>query len=556
MFRFLLLPFGGFRGLKVWQKCALIAVPFLLPIAGLLYLVIIQNNEQIATAQKELRGLEYLRPVKQLAALLATHRGLSAAATNRPKVLSSIDEAVREIDALDGRYGAEFHTTEKWQLLKEGVASLRDARGTPEAQLQKQDDLAAKLLDLSTDVWEYSTLALDPVADTYYLQDIMIARAIPGIDDIGQLQTLAAALLDKGKQGGARVSDDEKIRISLLLGAIDAARVAIEKETRNAVRANAALAGKVDPLADAYKTKVEAFTATARLLLQDGEKRPTAAAVLAQGAAAAAATTKLYDGLDPLLTGLLNQRAAQYRQTTTYSVAGTAVALLLVGGVVLLVTAALTSQISRLNELFAKIEAGDYKTRAVVASGDELGRMTASLNKMLDNTLALVQSKDEKEEIQRSIMKLLDEVGGIGQGDLTRDAEVSADITGAIADSFNYTTEQLRGIISRVQTTTVQVATATAEMHAATEHLVSGAEDQAEQIVNVSAAIDEMATTIQQVSENAALSTAVASQALQNARQGNGAVRDTVEGMNRIREQTQETAKRLKRLGETSQEIG
>ena len=223
---------------------------------------------------------------------------------------------------------------------------------------------------------------------------------------------------------------------------------------------------------------------------------------------------------------------------------------------VLLVARGLSRQIESINGVFDRIEAGDFGGRAKVYSDDELGRMAASLNATLDKTTALIQSQGEKAEIQRSIMKLLDEVSGVADGDLTKQAVVSADMTGAIADSFNFMIEQLRKIIGNVQDATRQVTTAANQISTSAEELVDGSEVQSEQIVNTSAAIDEIAASIQQVSDNAASSTAVAQQALTSAKQGNQAVRNTIEGMNKIREQAQETAKRIKRLGETSQEIG
>jgi len=158
--------------------------------------------------------------------------------------------------------------------------------------------------------------------------------------------------------------------------------------------------------------------------------------------------------------------------------------------------------------------------------------------------------------MQDSIMKLLGEIGGVADRDLTVEAEVTADMTGAIADSFNMMIEQLRDVISDVQDTTLQVSASANEVQATTEHLAVGSEEQAAQIVDTSAAIDEMAVSIQQVSENAALSATVGEQAVNNAQQGSSAVQETVDGMNRIREQVQETSKRIKRLGESSQEIG
>ncbi len=214
------------------------------------------------------------------------------------------------------------------------------------------------------------------------------------------------------------------------------------------------------------------------------------------------------------------------------------------------------SQVDNLTNLFSQIGMGDFDARAEVLSQDELGDLTISMNAMLDNTLSLIQSSEEREQMQNAIMKLLEEISGVADRDLTVEAEVTADMTGAIADSFNMMIAQLREIISDVQDTTLQVSASANEVQATAEHLANGSEEQATQIVDTSAAIDEMAVSIQQVSENAALSAKVGEQATANAQQGAEAVNNTIEGMNRIREQVQETAKRIKRLGESSQEIG
>ncbi len=243
---------------------------------------------------------------------------------------------------------------------------------------------------------------------------------------------------------------------------------------------------------------------------------------------------------------------ASARSMVAFGAAGLAL-----GGVAFwFVARGLTRQVASLNDALHAVNAGDFQTRAAVVTTDELGETATALNAALDKTLALVQSQDEKAEIQRSIMKLLDEVSGVADGDLTKEAEVSADVTGAIADSFNFMIDQLRKIIGNVQHATQQVSTAANQIYTSAETLVDGSQDQTEQIVTTSAAIDAIATSIQQVSENAVTSTAVAQQALTTAKQGNMAVRNTIEGMNKIREQAQETAKRIKRLGETSQEIG
>jgi twitching motility protein PilJ len=207
-------------------------------------------------------------------------------------------------------------------------------------------------------------------------------------------------------------------------------------------------------------------------------------------------------------------------------------------------------------DLFSQIGMGNYAARAEVTTGDEFGILSTSLNAMLDNTLALIQTSEERDAMQGSIMKLLEEISGVAEGDLTAEAEVTADITGAIADSFNFMISQLRDIISGVQEATLQASSSANEIQTTAEHLAQGSEAQAMQISDTAAAVEEMAVSIQQVSENAALSATVGEQALTNAQRGAQAVQETIEEMNRIRDQVQETAKRIKRLGESSQEIG
>lgn len=223
--------------------------------------------------------------------------------------------------------------------------------------------------------------------------------------------------------------------------------------------------------------------------------------------------------------------------------------------ILILVMRQMFHQIDDITNTFNRIGQGDYQVRANVITHDELGLMATSLNGMLDNTLTLIQSQEERNSIQRAIQTLLDEVSDVAQGDLTVEAAVTPDMTGAIADAFNFMIVQLREIISNVQEATDHVTSAAGQIKSSTEQLSAGSEEQASQIGDKTAAIAEMTNSIQQVAENAILSATVAQQALGNAQTGAVAVQDTIMGMNRIRIQVQETAKRIKRLGERSQEI-
>ncbi|MCY0965798.1 methyl-accepting chemotaxis protein [Parathalassolituus penaei] len=168
----------------------------------------------------------------------------------------------------------------------------------------------------------------------------------------------------------------------------------------------------------------------------------------------------------------------------------------------------------------------------------------------------LAHTESQNQQNQMAILRLLDEIADLADGDLTASATVTEDFTGAIADSINYAIDQMRSLVSAINETAVQVSSAAQETQATAMHLAEASEHQAQEIAGASAAINEMAVSIDQVSANASESSAVAERSVAIANKGAEVVQATINGMDNIREQIQETSKRIKRLGESSQEIG
>ena len=165
-------------------------------------------------------------------------------------------------------------------------------------------------------------------------------------------------------------------------------------------------------------------------------------------------------------------------------------------------------------------------------------------------------TKELNDRNQEAIMRLLDEMGSLAEGDLTVKATVTEDITGAIADSINFAVEQLRSLVQTINDTAVQVAASAQETQATAMHLAEAAEHQAQQITSASDRINEIAATINQVSQQLGRigGRGAALGADRDQGRGRGAPDDPGHGL--IRDQIQETSKRIKRLGESSQEIG
>jgi twitching motility protein PilJ len=166
------------------------------------------------------------------------------------------------------------------------------------------------------------------------------------------------------------------------------------------------------------------------------------------------------------------------------------------------------------------------------------------------------EAKRVNDANQAAILRLMNELQSVAEGDLTQEATVTEDITGAIADSVNYTVEELRSLVANVQNTATRVAQTTAAVEGTSTELLAASTEQLREIRETGQSVLDMADRINQVSAQAQESATVARQSLVAAESGLSAVQNAIGGMNSIRDQIQDTSKRIKRLGESSQEIG
>ncbi|HVF64088.1 MAG TPA: methyl-accepting chemotaxis protein [Casimicrobiaceae bacterium] len=173
-----------------------------------------------------------------------------------------------------------------------------------------------------------------------------------------------------------------------------------------------------------------------------------------------------------------------------------------------------------------------------------------------DSQVRANESEQENKRNQEAILRLLNEMGNLADGDLTVTASVTEDVTGAIADSINFTIEELRTLVKGINSATDQVTKATQETQSISNRLFEASQRQNKEIKHASASVLQMAQSINEVAKTATTSAKVAQQSLAAAEKGGQAVRNQIDGMNEIRGQIQDTSKRIKRLGESSLEIG
>jgi twitching motility protein PilJ len=187
---------------------------------------------------------------------------------------------------------------------------------------------------------------------------------------------------------------------------------------------------------------------------------------------------------------------------------------------------------------------------------DQSAQAALAQNRRLEAERQEQEAKRVNDANQAAILRLMNELQTVAEGDLTQQATVTEDITGAIADSVNYTVEELRQLVTQVQGTVGRVTETTARVEATSTELLAASSEQLREIRDTGESVLQMAGRINDVSSQAQETAHVARQSLQAAESGLRAVQDTIGGMNMIRDQIQDTSKRIKRLGESSQEIG
>ena len=237
----------------------------------------------------------------------------------------------------------------------------------------------------------------------------------------------------------------------------------------------------------------------------------------------------------------------------------------LLGGLLVLVIAmvitfaVLSSKVAKpvkeLTEFSERMAAGDYRATADIESSDDFGFIAQNMNRTAEKISKAVFNQEAQENLQRSVTDFLTIVSQIARGDLTLRGKVTNDALGNVVDSVNYMLDNFTKVLERVRKGALDVSSSSNEILVASEQMLNGAVQQDQEITNTSSAVEELTVSMKQVSNNAEASAEAARRALDAAEQGNRAVRDTLDGMQRIRASVQATAKKIKSLGDRSLEI-
>jgi twitching motility protein PilJ len=552
--------------LKVRHKLSLIVGLLAIPIITMAYLIYVDETAKIDFAVSENNGLLYLKPLLELTVEIAEHRGLNGAFLRGERAVlarirqqaTKVDELVVAMDKGHAQFGGKLDVKDAWKKIKNQWVDLKgEAQGLSlEKSFQRHTDLVQDMLEHSGDVLAESGLILDPVKETYYLINISANKLPDLLEKMGLLRNEARGALSKE----AMTSEDE-IALAEHLALISDELKQIDREFEIGLRDDPKLKAIIDPLLKKFdaltKRLVDDIEEVTLEALQKKQVTHTAESVFEDATRAIEAGIAVFQSVAPELQHLLDERVSSSRRHMATFLGGGILIALLAGVFAYFTIIAVTRPLRKLSDTAQKIAAGDKTARAQVLTRDEIGELAMQFDIMLDQQVALTDKiTAENTQLNESVLGLLQAVAKLAQKDLTTKVPVREDVTGAVSDAMNLMTSETANVLSQVVEVADGVAEAADEVRKGADIAMNGAMDDKIRVEQAAAELVTAARTMTDIAKLALQSNEAAAKAIATTDRAQETVLGTVQGITAIRDVIRETEKRIKRLGERSQEIG
>ena len=569
------LNLGFFSRARLWQKFLLLGV-VTLPAAILpTYQVYVTAKANVDRTQTQLNGVGPARAVVRLLQLMQQHRDLAAAVLAGDKTAvsdlaakaSKINETSAEIDAII-RKDTDPQLSEEWRNLRSSWTRLAalssDTGNEPKDIFDQHSAVCSRILVLLAAVRDHFVMSLDTQFDTYYLNLAAFFSLPQATEESALARAFGAARLtaasrqrSTGTQDPADISPVDRVRMSALIDsggtAIAGANQNFEKVFFRMPRLRTNIEGRVSDTVDRYR----GMARVAHQQIIDGQSatydHDRFSAEFSQGIdaqfALIGATAEILS--TELGTRLTNLSHAE-RQLITGLVVLVSFALVLGFSLV----RGVTQRVGRFYSALERLKAGDTEARAGLTSRDEIGELAQQFDQMMDERQAVADKiRVENDRLNNSIVELLGAAGRLSKKDLTVRAPVAEDVTGALSDAINTVAEETGKVLSEVVNVAHQVALSAQEVKSQSGVVMGVATDERKTVEKAAIDLGHASEKMLQIAKLAMLCNEAAVKAISTTNTAEGTVLSTVEGITQIRETIRETEKRIKRLGERSQEI-
>jgi len=487
------------------KKMLLISIVFLVPIILLISLLMNHLGAGIASAEKEMRGLEYIKTVRQLYQHMPQHRGMTNAYLNgassfRGKILDKRKAIVADIEAIDeinSRFGDEFKTHTLWASIKQEWQQLEpNAFNNPAKQtFQQHTALIAKIYSLFELVSDESGLVLDPELNTYYLMDSIVYRLPNVTENLGQSRGMGSGIAARGI-----ISLEQRIALGTLLANIKSNAKSVNNGMAVTLRENPQLEAELSALLASSKSATDKFISkvTAELLTAEFLNSQSAD-IFAAGTAAIKANYQVYDTLVPVLDSLFQDRIDNYSSQRVNTLVIVFITILIAIYLFMGFYKSMIAAVHKLRAATQKVSDGDLTVKVDCGTEDELKEVEDALNSMVNH--------------------------------------------------LNTTVKNLGSNASLL-------ASASEELSATTSQARSGAQEQQQQTDQIATAMNEMTSTVQEIARNAELVAAESQTADKEAKEGSSIITTTITSITDLSGEVGEAAEVIHELEKNSNDIG
>jgi twitching motility protein PilJ len=562
--------------MRLWQKFALLGVLALVALAAPYVQVVRSAQEGIDFAATEVSGLEPTQTALRMVQLAQQHRALSAL------VLSGIEGQSQARAAKQAEVDQAFTTLDRqlapvesksvkdawnglkgnWKRLAGDVSNRTiDARKSFDSHTEMLGDMLVFIDTLGN----HYKLLLDSTAHTYYLTQVSLLQLPALTEQLGQLRALgtarlaeAARLRAAGTDASAAVTAiTDRARIASL---IEAARLSEESAYRSIAKAMDA-EPRMRALLQAEASVPQDAAAQLRQLARKEvveTATPTFDAATYQRTFTEGidAQFKFLSSVSEILSAELNNYAGKLRRQLLIVSAQILAVALAVAVIAVLTVRNITGTVAGLQASVEKVRQGDFEALQEIDSKDEVGDLGRTMNSLLQERIAAQQKAEaENDSLNNSVISILQAVNQLSQRDLTARAPVTQDIIGTVSDSINQLTDETSKVLHGVTRIAGQVDDASGKVKSQADLVSRTAEDERKSVTEMVGSLAEATQSMNQVAALAEQSSRSAERATQATDTALVTVNSTVKGMESIRETIAETEKRIKRLGERSQEI-
>ncbi|MFI3190972.1 MAG: methyl-accepting chemotaxis protein [Methylococcales bacterium] len=553
-----------FSRMLLWQKFVILGVLALVLVILPFGFYVIETEKAVNAAILETKGIPPVQNLLELVRLLQKHRGLSA------RLLSGDKEAAVQRDATKQEANKTIATlnpmikaipneainkdwdsiTQHWKTLQNQVDK---GEVTVAQSFQEHIDVIEDYLTLNDKIADQYGLTLDPEAKTYFMIQAFVYANPALTETLGKLRALGSGVLVKKE---AIPADLQRLSglIDLTVSQRKVALGSLEKAFALDPRIKTELEGLTKTASDNYTTAIE--LARKEIL--------TAPQLTYEASNYFDTYTKTIDSYSKrnekgmqLLGELLNDKANKLRQKELYISFGLLALILIGSAFTFYIIRSITNPLGRLVDVMQKLAGGDNTIRVNPETFDELGLMGRQFDMMVDQReLVSASIQKENETLNASIINLLQAVAKLSQKDLTAKVPVSEDVTGLIADALNLLADETAKVLNRVVQLAGSVAQVSQSVKTQSDNVIQVALEEKREVEQSNIELNSASEAMLGVARLAVSCNEAAERAIKNTDKAQETVLDTVQGITTIRDTIRETEKRIKRLGERSQEIG